>query len=206
LADGYELDTGTSKIKPYDPTVGQRIADTVRPQFGDAVPTDQEAINKSFGYGWWKRTQGSRRTAYAAGFTQQGGQWMMPTASRSFTLKTFTEGVINRLGTDIAQQWTQAGVQVHREADPVIYPNDLPMGQYEAATAWSIETWAATRISASSSIAGIRISSPRRASGRPRVTGKRWSDPRLDAIIEKVRSTDFTRCRRNITLAMISSS
>lgn len=199
---GYELDTGTSKVKPYDPTVGQRIADTVRPQFGDAVPTDQEAINKSFGYGWWKKDlNAAGELLTAAGFTQQGGQWMMPDGQPfKFTLKTFTEGVINRLGTDIAQQWTQAGVQVTAEADPVIYSNDLPMGQYEAATAWSIETWGGNpdlSFFLDSWHSDFVAKEGERQTAR---NWQRWSDPRLDAIIEKVRSTDFTDAEANIAL------
>ncbi len=51
------------------------------------------------------------------------------------SLNTFTDGVINRLGTDIAQQWTQAGIDVTAFADPNIYTQNLPNGTYEAATA-----------------------------------------------------------------------
>jgi peptide/nickel transport system substrate-binding protein len=51
----YELDLGDgTTIKPYDPTIGLQVADMVRPQFGDQVPTDEAAIHNSFGYGWWK--------------------------------------------------------------------------------------------------------------------------------------------------------
>lgn len=198
----YELDTGTSKIKPYDPTVGQRIADMVRPQFGDAVPTEQEAINKSFGYGWWKKDlNAAAELLQAAGFTKQGDQWMMPDGQPfKFTIKTFTEGVINRLGTDIAQQWTQAGVQVTAEADPVIYSNDLPLGQYETATAWSIETWGGNP-DLSFFLDSWHSSYVAKPGERQTARNwQRWSDPRLDAIIEKVRQTDFSDKEANIAL------
>jgi peptide/nickel transport system substrate-binding protein len=198
----YELDTGTSKIKPYDPTVGSRIAETVRPQFGDSVPTDEEAIHKAFGYGWWKKDlNAASELLTAAGFTKQGDQWMMPDGQPfKFTLKTFTEGVINRLGTDIAQQWSLAGVQVTAEADPVIYSNDLPMGQYEAATAWSIETWGGDpdlSFFLDSWHSSFVAPEGERQTAR---NWQRWSDPRLDAIIEKVRATDFTDKPANIAL------
>ncbi|MEX1180395.1 MAG: ABC transporter substrate-binding protein [Cucumibacter sp.] len=198
----YELDTGMSKIHPYDPTVGQRIADTVRPQFGDAVPTDPEAINKSFGYGWWKKDLvAAGELLMAAGFTKQGDQWMKPDGTPfAFTLKTFVEGVINRLGTDIAQQWTQAGVAVTAEADPVIYANDLPMGQYEAATAWSIETWGGNPDLSFflDSWHSDYVAAPgERQTAR---NWQRWSDPRLDAIIEQVRQTPFTDHDANVAL------
>ena len=71
----YELDTGKEKIKPYDPTVGDQIAAQVRPQFGDAIPTDETAIKKSFGFGWWKKNpQAAQELLEAAGFTNQGGK------------------------------------------------------------------------------------------------------------------------------------
>ena len=34
----------SSKIKPYDPTVGKQIADMLRPSMGDQIPTDPEEI------------------------------------------------------------------------------------------------------------------------------------------------------------------
>ena len=86
----YTLDTGKEKIKPYDPTVGDQIAEQVRPTFGDAVPTDETAIHKSFGYGWWKKNpQAAQELLEAAGFTNQGGKWMMPDGQPfKFTLNT----------------------------------------------------------------------------------------------------------------------
>src|SRR5690606_1481357 len=97
----YALDTGKQTIKPYDATVGQRIADMVRPQFGDSVPTEEEAIHKSFGFGWWKQDLAAAgELLEAAGFTKQGDQWIMADGQPfQFTLKTFPDGVINRLGT-----------------------------------------------------------------------------------------------------------
>lgn len=198
----YELDTGASKIKPYDPTVGQKIADMVRPQFGDAVPTDETAIHKSFGYGWWKKDlDAAGQLLTAAGFTNQGGKWMMPDGQPfKFTINTFTDGVINRLGTDIAQQWTQAGVDVTAFADPNIYSQNLPLGTYEAATAWSIETWGGNP-----DLSFFLDSWHSQYVAKPgdRQTARnwqRWSSPALDAIIEKMRVTEFNDKAANVAL------
>ena len=46
----FELDTGKKVIKPYDPTIGQQIADMLRPSMGDEVPTDPAEIGASFGH------------------------------------------------------------------------------------------------------------------------------------------------------------
>ena len=198
----YELDTGKQKIKPYDPTVGDQIATMVRPQFGDAVPTDETAIHKSFGYGWWKKNlQAAGELLEAAGFTNQGGKWMKPDGTPfKFTINTFTDGVINRLGTDIAQQWTQAGVDVTAFADPNIYSQNLPNGTYEAATAWSIESWGGNP-----DLSFFLDSWHSQFLAKPGEVQtarnwQRWSDPRLDKIIETMRVTEFTDHDANVAL------
>ena len=199
----YELDLGNgTSIHPYDATVGQRIADFVRPQFGDAVPTDAEAIHKAFGYGWWKKDlDAAAALLEAAGFTKNGNQWMKPDGTPfTFTIKTFTEGVINRLGTDIAQQWTQAGVTVTAEADPVIYSQDLPLGTYDTATAWSIETWGGNPDLSFflDSWHSDYVAAP--GERQPARNWQRWSDPRLDEIIQTMRTTEFTDHDANVAL------
>ncbi|HEV7291023.1 MAG TPA: ABC transporter substrate-binding protein, partial [Devosia sp.] len=193
----YELDTGTSTINPYDPTIGMQVADMVRPQFGDAVPTDEEAIRTAFGYGWWKQDiQAATELLEAAGFTKQGNQWMTPEGEPfAFTIKTFTEGVMNRFGTMVAQQWSQQGIQVTPEADPQIFAQTLPLGNFEAATAWSIETWGGDPDLSFflESWHSDYVAEP--GERQPQRNWQRWQDERLDAIIEEVRRTEFTSPR-----------
>src|SRR5690606_7873721 len=189
----YELDTGKQTIKPYDPNIGLQIAEMVRPQFGDAVPTDENDIRRALGYGWWKQdVQAAGELLEAAGFTRQGNDWYMPNGERfSFVISAPPSGVMNRFATMAAQQWSQAGIQVSTVADPQLSPTTIPLGQFEAAAHWSIETWGGDPDLSffldswhSSYVAkeGER-QSPRNL--------QRWSDPRLDEIIEKVRVTPF---------------
>ncbi len=78
----FEIDTGKSKYKPYDPTVGQQIADMLRPSMGDQIPSDPKAIATAFGYGWWKpNPQVATELLERAGFKKQGDQWMKPDGS-----------------------------------------------------------------------------------------------------------------------------
>ena len=75
----FEIDTGKRKIKPYDPTAGQQIADMLRPSMGDQIPTDPEEIGRSFGLGWWKPDpEAAAELLEKAGFTKPGDQWLMP--------------------------------------------------------------------------------------------------------------------------------
>ncbi len=139
----FELDTGESVIKPYNPNIGLEIADMVRGEFGDEVPTDEDAIRRSFGYGWWNQDlDAAAALLRSAGFTEDGGGWTMPNGEPfEFTLNiAFEEGVMNRLGTIAAQLWTQAGVPVSAEVAPDGWDRQAA-GDYEANLAWAVETW-----------------------------------------------------------------
>jgi peptide/nickel transport system substrate-binding protein len=198
----YELDTGKSKIKPYDPTFGEAITAQLRPQFGDAVPSDPELIKKAFGYGWWKKNlQAAGELLESAGLTNQGGKWFLPDGSPfKFTINTFPDGVINRLGTDIAQQWTLAGVDVTAMVDPNVFGGTLQSGQYEAATAWTIATWGGNPDLSFflDSWHSEYLAKP--GDRQPDRNFQRWADPRLDQVIEKMRTTEFTDHDANVAI------
>ncbi|WDR06976.1 ABC transporter substrate-binding protein [Devosia rhodophyticola] len=188
----YELDTGTSKVKPYDPTIGQQIADMVRPQFGEDVPTDPEAINKSFGFGWWKQNlQAAEELLTAAGFTKNGNQWMTDTGEPfAFSVQIPQEGVINRLGTIIAQLWSQAGVQASAEVAPDIWDR-VGAGDYEVNIGWAVETWGGHPDLSFflDSYHSEYVVEPGQI--QPARNWMRWTNPKLDEIIEKIRGVDF---------------
>lgn len=191
----YELDLGNGEtIQPYDPNFGLQIADMVRPQFGEEVPTDEAAIRRAFGYGWWRQDIEAAETLLeSAGFTKEGGTWMQPNGEPfEFDLNTFSEGVINRMGTMIAQQWSQQGIEVTPVADPQIFASSLPLGDYEAATAWSIETWGGDPDLSFflSSWHSDFVAEP--GERQPARNWQRWTHPELDRIIEEVQVTEFT--------------
>ena len=67
LAD-FELDTGKRKIKPYDPTVGQQIADMLRPSMGEQIPSDPKDDRQVLRHGLVEA-----RSAGRAGTAREGG-------------------------------------------------------------------------------------------------------------------------------------
>jgi peptide/nickel transport system substrate-binding protein len=188
----FELDTGTRTIRPYDPDVGLRIADMVRPEFGEQVPTDPDVIRRSFGFGWWRQDlEAAGELLESAGFTRQGNQWIQPNgAPFEFTMMIPSSGVINRLGTIAAQLWTQAGVRVTPEVAPDSWQRQ-GAGDYEANVAWSVETYGGHPDLAFflDSFHSQYIAEPGEI--QPARNWMRWSDPRLDAIIEQIRAVDF---------------
>ena len=70
----FELDTGKRKIKPYNPNIAKEIADLVRPQWGDAIPKDDNQLKRMFGFGWWKQDVAGRGRTAAEGRLHQAGQ------------------------------------------------------------------------------------------------------------------------------------
>ncbi len=188
----YEVDTGTRTIKPYDPEIGKQIAEMVRPQFGDAVPTDEDAIRNAFGYGWWKQDlAAAEELLTAAGFTKSGNQWSTPDGQPfAFSVLVPSEGVVNRLGTIIAQTWSQNGVQASAEVAPDIWDR-TGAGDFAVEIGWAVESWGGHPDLSFflDSYHSEYVAEP--GETQPARNWMRWSNPQLDEIIEKIRAIDF---------------
>ncbi|WGF86762.1 ABC transporter substrate-binding protein [Marinivivus vitaminiproducens] len=193
----FELDTGDGTIKPYDPNFTRQIVDMVRPQMGDAVPTDPQEIKRSFGIGWWKKDEDAAEALLEkAGFSKSfGGSWYTPD-DEPFTIRLLVEGdtrpVLTRAGSMIVQQWRQAGIDVKLEVAAQSTLNDRRgAGDFDVLVAWSVETygghpdlsyfldsWHSDFVAEPGA-----IQSPR--------NWQRWQSPELDALVEKVRTLPF---------------
>jgi peptide/nickel transport system substrate-binding protein len=197
----FELDTGSQVIKPYNPDIGLDVAEMVRPEFGDDVPTDEEEIRRAFGYGWWEQNiEAAGELLTDAGFTKNGDSWMMPNGEPfEFTMMIPSEGVINRLGTMAAQTWSQNGVEVTAEVTPDSWDRQAA-GDYEANVAWSVETWGGHPDLSFflDSHHSDYIAEPGEI--QPARNWMRWENPRLDEIIEEIRTVPFTDLERNVEL------
>ncbi|UYO00853.1 MAG: ABC transporter substrate-binding protein [Devosia sp.] len=188
----FEIDTGTRKIKPYDPDIGLQIAEMVRPQFGDAVPTDPEAIRNSFGYGWWKQDlQAAEELLTSAGLTKNGNSWIQADG-QPLTIEVLApqEGVINRLAVMIAQSWSQNGIETNVNMGTDRGTRN-EQGDYEVNIGWAVETWGGHPDLSFflDSYHSEYLAEP--GAIQPARNWMRWTDPRLDEIIEKIRGSDF---------------
>jgi peptide/nickel transport system substrate-binding protein len=191
----YEVDTGTRKIRPYDPTIGEQIAGMLRPSMGDQIPDDPAEIAASFGAGWWKQDlQAAAELLQKAGFTRRGNDWYMPNGER-FSIKVVVEGdarpVTTRAGTMIAQQWRQFGIDSTAEAAQAAFNTRRNGGDYEAIISWSVETWGGhPDLSFFLDSWHSQFVQPAGKVQTPR-NWSRWSNPELDAIIEQIRGISF---------------
>jgi peptide/nickel transport system substrate-binding protein len=191
----FEIDTGKSKYKPYDPTVGQQIADMLRPSMGDQIPTDSKAIGNAFGRGWWKpNADVAAQLLQRAGFTKQGSQWLKPDGT-PFKITLLVEGdqrpVMTRAGTMIVQEWRQFGIDAQTQAYPSDFFPRVESGDFQAAIAWSVETWGGhPDLSFFLDSWHSEFLKPAGEQQPPR-NRQRWKSAELDKIIEQIRKIGF---------------
>lgn len=191
----YELDTGKKVIKPFDPTVGQQIADMLRPSMADEVPTDPAEISASFGTGWWKQDlEAAAQLLERAGFTRRGNDWYMPDGQR-FSIKLVVEGearpVMTRGGSMIAEQWRRFGIDATTESAQAAFLTRRNGGDFEAIISWSVETWGGhPDLSFFLDSWHSQFVQPAGSVQTPR-NWSRWSHPELDKIIEQIRGVSF---------------
>jgi peptide/nickel transport system substrate-binding protein len=191
----FELDTGTRKIKPYDPNIATQLADLVRPTWGDSIPTDEAALKKMFGYGWWKQDrEAATELLTRAGFTKQGNRWMKPDGT-PFSFRVQVEGdnipTLARAGTVIAQQWQEFGIDAKVVVAGPTHGQLMGSGDFDTAIFWTIETWGGhPDLSFFLESYHSDFIKPLGEVQPPRNL-QRWEDERLDAIIEANRTVAF---------------
>jgi peptide/nickel transport system substrate-binding protein len=191
----FEIDTGKRKIKPYDSSVGQQIADMLRPLMGDQIPKDPAEIARAFGLGWWKTDpQAAQELLEKAGFKKQGGAWLTP-EGKPFTLRVMVEGdsrpVMTRAGSMIVQQWRQAGIDAKLDVAQGTLPTRRSAGDFDTFIGWSVETWGGDPDLSYflDSWHSQFVAAP--GQPQPARNWQRWSNPELDKIIEKIRTIAF---------------
>ncbi|HEV7326846.1 MAG TPA: ABC transporter substrate-binding protein [Bosea sp. (in: a-proteobacteria)] len=191
----FEIDTGKSKVKPYDPTVGKQIADLLRPSMGDQIPSDPAVIANSFGLGWWKtNVAAAGELLTRAGYRKQGNQWLTPDG-KPFVVKLMVEGdlrpVMTRAGTMIVQQWKQAGIDARIDVAQGTLLTRRAAGDFDAFIGWSVETWGGHQDLSyfMDSWHSQFVAQP--GQPQPLRNWQRWTHPELDKIIEDIRKIGF---------------
>lgn len=191
----FEIDTGKSKFKPYDPTVGQQLADTLRPSMGEAIPKDPTEIANSFGLGWWKQNvQAASELLERAGYKKVNNQWMTPDG-KPFTIKLMVEGdlrpVMTRAGSMIVQQWKQAGIDARIDVAQGTLATRRAAGDFDAFIGWSVETWGGHNDLSyfMDSWHSSLVADPGKP--QPLRNWQRWKNSELDSLIEQTRKVGF---------------
>lgn len=143
---GFSIDVGNGeKFAPYDPEASLKIAERVRKEMGDQVPTDPAEIKKALGYGWWQYSpEMAEKLLIKNGFKRdKAGKWLLPDG-KPWKLNLICEGpgrpVMNRAAVMIAEQWRNFGIDAQAEVTDLLWDR-LALGDMDAGMAWNVETW-----------------------------------------------------------------
>ena len=191
----FELDTGKRKIKPYDPTIGQQIANMLRPSMDDQIPTDPKAIAAAFGMGWWKTDpQAATELLEKSRFKKIGNLWQTPDG-KPFTVRVVVEGearpVMTRAGSMIVEQWRRFGIDAKVDVAQGTLVTRRSAGDFDTLMSWSVETWGGHQDLSYflDSWHSQFVAAP--GTPQPPRNWQRWSHPDLDRIIEEIRNIGF---------------
>lgn len=191
----FEIDTGKSKVKPYDQKVTAEIADQLRATMKDAVPTDANEIANAFGYGWWRSNpKAAAELLEKAGYKKANNKWVGADGqplSIALRCEGNTRSVFTRAAAQIVEQWKNFGLDAKLLPSQHMWDDDLPSGNFEAALAWSIETWGGdTDLSFFITTWAKKFVADPGKTQTPR-NWQRWSHPELDTLIDKIQSSAF---------------
>jgi peptide/nickel transport system substrate-binding protein len=199
IDDGKEPAT----FNPYDPEAPFRLAEFARAR-GHEIPED---IIGTFGFGWWKHAPDiAARLLEKHGFTRDAnGRWLLPDGTPwRFTVMTdAAPGHPMRQNAFAAvHEWRRFGIDVEALtlASGMAAPRNL-RGDFYVTTAWpATEPWGGH-------VDLFRTFDPWNSAYLEPVLGEphyahasRWTDPRMDEVIAKLRTTDWTDTERIVEI------
>ncbi len=115
--------------KPFDPDFAVKMAETLRSQGVEGIPTDEAAIIDLFGVGWWRYDPAKATELLEKAGLSKGadGKWLLPDGSPwqfSINAPANFEVQSQRLAFAVADAWRAFGI-------------DVNVQQMEAGTFWS---------------------------------------------------------------------
>ncbi|HQE25682.1 MAG TPA: ABC transporter substrate-binding protein [Candidatus Atribacteria bacterium] len=194
-----DIEINGEPFKPYDPDAALRRIEYAKER-GYDVPEDPEKIKEIFGPGWWKYAPDvAEQLLLRNEFTRdENGKWLLPDGS-PWKITVITQPnpthPQHRNALAVAQQWRDFGIDV--TINPLEnYNIPAGMGDFQVTTEWpAAETWGGHpdlhrvfnvwHSKYYKPIGEQAVSNPGAAS--------RWTDPRMDKIIEEMEKLDWDR-------------
>jgi peptide/nickel transport system substrate-binding protein len=133
LPDGYQ---------PFDPDFAPRMAETLREQGIEGIPTDEQAIIDLFGVGWWKYDPDkAAELLESVGFSQDGeGKWLLPDGTpwqMTINAPANFEVQSQRLAFAVADVWRKFGIDVNvQQMEAGTFWNSWSNGTFQAGSYW----------------------------------------------------------------------
>lgn len=201
----FELDLGNGeKFKPYDPTAGLRLAEYAKKR-GYPVPDDPEQIKKIFGPGWWKYAPDvAEKLLKKNGFYRDAqGKWRLPNGELwKITINTGNNpaGPAERNAFAAVQAWTKFGIDVVAQSLEIA---QNAQGEFEVSTDWpAAEPWGGHPDLSRTLTPYYSAYVPALGEGAPWGNYARFTDPRMDKIIEELQVTDWNDTEKLIELGI----
>jgi len=194
----FELDLGNGEtFKPYDPEIPYKLAEAAKAR-GYPVPENPEMIRELFGIGWWKYAPDvAAKLLEKHGFYKdKDGKWHLPDGSLwKVSIITHVNPAHHhyRNSTAAAEQWRKFGIeatQIPSEAFSTI----ASKGDFDVCTAWPAHApWGVgvdlfQVFNAWHSRNFAPVGTP--VAGFTGGTHSRWTDPRIDKIVERMERID----------------
>ena len=194
---GFELDLGKGEtFKPYDTEVPYKLAEAAKAR-GYPVPDDPKTIRELFGIGWWKYAPDvATKLLEKHGFSKdKDGKWHLPDGS------LWKIAVVNhpnpahhqnRNGIAAAELWREFGIDVTATATEA-WSSRAQTGDFEVCSTWPAqEPWGAGVDLYRTFMVWHSRLLPALGDLVPAApgAGARWSDPRMDEVVERMEKTD----------------
>jgi peptide/nickel transport system substrate-binding protein len=189
-----DIEVNGEPFKPYDPSATLRAAQYARER-GYEVPNDIETLKEMFGPGWWKYAPDvAEQLLVRNGFTRdKNGKWLLPDGTPwkiNILTGTVSQGVEYRNSLAAAQQWRNFGIEVTLETNEGLW-DLMTVGDYQVAGGWPAEDPWGGHPDLYRSF-NVWSSEYYRPIGE-RTVGhvSRWTDPRMDEILEEMEKLDW---------------
>jgi len=193
----FELDLGKGEtFKPYDPEVPYRLAEAAKVR-GYPVPDDPKAIRELLGIGWWKYAPDvATKLLEKHGFSKdKDGKWHLPDGSlwkMAIVNHPAPHHHQNRNGIAAAELWREFGIDATPMATEA-WSVRAQKGDFEVCSTWPAqEPWGAGVDLYRTFMVWHSRLLPALGELVPAAPGAaaRWSDPRMDEVVERMEKTD----------------
>jgi len=190
----FTITVDGQKVKVYDPNAPMRLAEYAKKR-GYTVPNDPKEIRAIFGYGWFKYAPDiAEKLLIKNGFKRdKDGKWLTPDGKPwKITILAHTNPSHPdfRNGFSASQQWKKFGIDVE-----VVTTEQratmLQVGDFDASSDWpATEPWGG-HPDMYRTFNAWRSEYVRPIGERTFGHASRWSDPRMDKVIEELANTDW---------------
>lgn len=193
----FKIDVGEREnFKPFDPEAPLRLAEEAE-KMGYPIPEEPEALRELFGMGWWKYApEIAEKLLNKHGFWKdEAGMWHLPDGS-PWKMEILASPVLEGYGTRnvlaASEQWKKFGIDV-----TVLYSEEIVTlqrhGQFQVSAGVAAHEQEGVTGDLYDCFGSWHSSYIRPIDEWiPAYNFSRWSDPRMDDLVDRLRLVDPT--------------